>query len=198
MNRKIQQTIVEVWMMHRGGGGTHIFGWTGMCCPNGSLFYKKPLNISPVFTQKILKHGSTFLTEPQIMWFSGFFTLKIAEFLKNRPIFEGKSLKMGTLFAKIALKDGYGFWGSSSTPTVQLKSEYPPGMMHLWSMVLPLFRLGHGPSSFFDPLWITVINYLHHFVFKNYVNCPYSTYNNIITGGVAFTSYRSMHKLYFW
>ena len=39
------------------------------------------------------------------------------EFLKNRPVFEGKSLKTGTPFlAKITLKDGYGFWGLSGTP----------------------------------------------------------------------------------
>ena len=28
-----------------GGGGTHIFGRTGMCRPDESLFYKKSLNI---------------------------------------------------------------------------------------------------------------------------------------------------------
>ena len=47
-------------------GCTHIFGRTGMCRSNGSLFYKKSLNMGPVFYPKILKHGSTFLTEPQI------------------------------------------------------------------------------------------------------------------------------------
>ena len=39
--------------------------------------------------------------------------------LKNRPYFEGKSLKWVPFLAKITLKDGYGY--------VQLKSEYPPG-----------------------------------------------------------------------
>ena len=33
-------------------GGTHIFGRTRMCCPNGSLFYKKSLNMGPVFYPK--------------------------------------------------------------------------------------------------------------------------------------------------
>ena len=62
------------------GGGTHISGRTGMCHSNGSLFfYKKSLNMGPVFYQKILKHGSTFLTEPKIL---------IAKFLKNVPIFK--------------------------------------------------------------------------------------------------------------
>ena len=48
-----------------------------------------------IFYQKIFKHGSTFLTEPK---FSGFSMVKIAKFLKNGPIFQEKSLQMGTLF----------------------------------------------------------------------------------------------------
>ena len=63
-------------------GGTHIFGRTRMYRSNGSLFYKKSLTMGPVFfTPKILKHGSTFLTEPQItrnFW-------KIGLFLKKNP-----------------------------------------------------------------------------------------------------------------
>ena len=34
-----------------GGGGTHIFGRTGMCRSNGSLFYKKSLNMGPFFSE---------------------------------------------------------------------------------------------------------------------------------------------------
>ena len=30
-------------------GGNHILGRTGMCRSNGSLFYKKSLNMGPVF-----------------------------------------------------------------------------------------------------------------------------------------------------
>ena len=70
-----------------GGGGTHIFGLTGMCRSNGLLFYKKSLNMGPVFYQKILKHGSTFLTEPEFLGFRMAKTLKIAKFLKNGSIF---------------------------------------------------------------------------------------------------------------
>ena len=95
-----------------GGGGTHIIGRTGMCRSNGSLFYKKSLNMGPVFYPKILKHGSTFLTEPKFLGFRLAKTLKIAKFLKNgqaktlkiikflknEPIFQEKSLKMGTFF----------------------------------------------------------------------------------------------------
>ena len=43
------------WGPYPGGGigeGTHIFGRTGMCRPNGSLFYKKSLNMGPVFYPK--------------------------------------------------------------------------------------------------------------------------------------------------
>ena len=48
-------------------GGTHIFGWTGMCRPNGSLFYKKSLNMGPVFLpKKSLNMGQLFWPEPQI------------------------------------------------------------------------------------------------------------------------------------
>ena len=34
------------------GWGTHKFGRMGMCCSNGSLFYKKFLNMGPVFLPK--------------------------------------------------------------------------------------------------------------------------------------------------
>ena len=45
----------EQWRLKSGHfprGGTHIFGRTGMCRSNGSLFYKKSLNTGPVFYQK--------------------------------------------------------------------------------------------------------------------------------------------------
>ena len=83
-----------------GGGGTHIFGQTGMCRSNGALFYKKSLTMGPVFYQKILKHGSTFLTEPKFLGLRMAKTLKITNFLENRPIFQEKSLKMGTFFCQ--------------------------------------------------------------------------------------------------
>ena len=52
--------VSEKW---HGGGGTHIFGQTGMCRPNGSLFYKKSLNMGPVFYKKSLNMG-------QLIWLS--------------------------------------------------------------------------------------------------------------------------------
>ena len=50
-------------------GGPRILRQMGMYCSNGLLFYKKSLNVGPVFYKKILKHESNFLTEPK---FSGF------------------------------------------------------------------------------------------------------------------------------
>ena len=69
------------------------------------------------FYQNILNHGSTFLTEPK---FSGFRMAKIAKFLKNWPIFQEKSLKMGTLFCQ-------GFWGSSGISLSNSNLSTPPG-----------------------------------------------------------------------
>ena len=71
----------------QGPGGTHIFGRTGMCRSNGSLFHKKSLNMGPVFYQKILKHGSTFLTEPKFLGF-------------RKPRKSRNFWKMGLLFKK--------------------------------------------------------------------------------------------------
>ena len=83
-----------------GGGGTHIFDRTGMCRSNGSLFYKK--SMGPVFYQKILKHGSTFLTEPKFWGFLSSHGENPAnrEIFENGPSFQEKSLKMGTLFCQ--------------------------------------------------------------------------------------------------
>ena len=87
-------------IIHTRVGGTHIFVRMGMC----RLFTKKPQTWVPFFTKKILKHGSTFLTEPK---FSGFCMVKIKKFLKNGPIFQEKILKKWVPFsAKITLKDG--------------------------------------------------------------------------------------------
>ena len=60
---------VDVILGRNTRGGPHILGRTGMCRSNGSLFYKKSLNMGPVFYdfyQKILKHGSAVLTEPGV------------------------------------------------------------------------------------------------------------------------------------
>ena len=111
-------------------GGTHIFGRTGMCRPNGWLFYKKSLNMGPGFyPKKSLNMGQLFWLSPKICDFRGFRhakTLKIVEFWKNRPIFEGKSVKWVPFLAKITLKDGYGFWGSSGTLLSNSNLSTPP------------------------------------------------------------------------
>ena len=82
--------------------------------------------MGPVFYQKILKHGPTFLTEPK---FSGFCMAKppkITKFLKNGPIFQEKTLKMGTLFWQNHPQRGVGVLRLEQHTPVQLKSEYPP------------------------------------------------------------------------
>ena len=66
----------------------------------GCFFYKKSLNMGPVVYQKILKHGSSFLIKPKFLGFRMVKTPKIVKFLKNGPIFQEKSLKMGTLFCQ--------------------------------------------------------------------------------------------------
>ena len=70
--------------------------------------------MGPVFHQKILKHGSTFLTE---LKFSGFRMAKTLKVLKNGPSFQEKSFKMGTLFCQISpLKMGRGFEARAAHP----------------------------------------------------------------------------------
>ena len=64
--------------------GAHLLRQTGMCRSNESLFYKKSLNTGPVFYKK----------NP---WNMG---PKIAKFWENGPIFQEKSLTVGTLFCQ--------------------------------------------------------------------------------------------------
>ena len=69
------------------------------------------------FLQEILKHGSTFLTEPKFSGFRMAKTLKIVKFLKNGPIFQEKILKNGYPFLpKSPLKMGRGFEARAAHP----------------------------------------------------------------------------------
>ena len=91
-------------------GGTHIFGRTGMCCSNGSLFYKKSLNMGPVFYQKILKHSDW----AQIF---GLKPRKLRIFSKNWAYFSWKILKNGYPFLpKSPLKMGRVFEARAAHP----------------------------------------------------------------------------------
>ena len=54
--------------------------------------------MGPIFYQKILKHGSTFLTEPKFSGFRMAKTPENREIFENGSIFQEKTLKMGTLF----------------------------------------------------------------------------------------------------
>ena len=85
--------------------------------------------MGPVFYQKILKHGSTFLTEPKFSGFRMAKPWKIAKFLKNGPIFQDKSLKMGTLFCQnhAPLKMGKGFEAQAAHPCPTQIWVPPPG-----------------------------------------------------------------------
>ena len=163
----------------RGGGGTHIFGQTGMCRSNGSLFYKKSLNMGPVFYKKILKHGSTFLTEPK---FSGFRVAKtpyIAKYLKNWPIFLRKILKDGYPFLpKPPLKMGRGFEAREAHP-------YPT---QIWVPPWVFNRLTYNGQSTIDmgPLTVPLtadlprclplqrfVHHVHYTLSKNCNNCAF-------------------------
>ena len=89
----------------------------------GRFVTRNPYTWVPFFYQKILKHGSTFLTEPK---FLGFCMAKTAKFLKNGPIFQEKILKMGTLFCQNHPYRWVGVLRLTWHTPVQLKSEYPP------------------------------------------------------------------------
>ena len=77
--------------------------------------------MSPVFYQKILKHGSAFLSEPKFSVFRMAKTPKIAKFLKNAgekwDYFSRKILKNGYPFLlKSPLKMGRGFEARAAHP----------------------------------------------------------------------------------
>ena len=55
--------------------------------------------MGPIFYQKILKHGSTFLTEPKFSGFRKAYTQK-REIFEKWAYFSRKTLKMGTLFCQ--------------------------------------------------------------------------------------------------
>ena len=76
-----------------------------ICRSNGLLFNEKSLNMGPILYQTILKHGSNFLTELKFSGFGMAKTPKMAKFVKNWPIFQGKSIAMGTVSAEMTLKD---------------------------------------------------------------------------------------------
>ena len=69
-------------------GGTHILRQMGMCRSNGSFFYKKSLNMGPIFTKK--KKKKKLRRKPR----------KSKKIVKNGPISQDKSLTMGTLFCQ--------------------------------------------------------------------------------------------------
>ena len=119
------------------------------------------------FLQEILKHGSRFLPKKsinmgQLFWlspklrdFQGFRHAKnpkIAEFWKNRPIFEGKSLKNGYPFwPKSPLKMGMGFEARAAHPC-PTQIWVPPRALS-WQLL--------GVFRFFSTIKITLISQMH-------------------------------------
>ena len=102
------------------GGGTHIFGRTGMYRSNGSLFYKKSLNMGPVFYPK--KMSQLFWLSPN---FRVFTCRKSWNSWKMGLFFKKKNLKNGYPFLPISpLKMGRGFeaWAAHPCPTQILGS----------------------------------------------------------------------------
>ena len=70
--------------------GTHILKQTGVWCFNESLFYKKSLNMGPIFWLSPNFLGFRMVKAPKIA----------AKFVKNWPIFKEKSVTMATLFCQ--------------------------------------------------------------------------------------------------
>ena len=122
----------------------------------GHFFDKKSLNMGPVFYQKILKHGSTFLTEPKFLGFRMAKTPKIAKFLKNGPFFQEKNLKNGYPFLpKSPLKMGRGFEARAAHPCpTQIWVPPPPGFVWMLVMEVPLqclYILAFQQKKYFIP-----------------------------------------------
>ena len=112
-----------------GEGSTHIFGRTGMCRSNGLLFYKKSLTWVLFFTKKILKHGSTFLTErwAQIFGLSHGKNPENQEIFVKWAYFSRKNLKNGYPFlSKSPLKMGRGFGARAAHPCPTQIWDPPP------------------------------------------------------------------------
>ena len=110
----------DLLMIIPGGGGTHIFGQTGMCRSTGSLFYKKSLNMGPVFYQKSLNMGQFFWLCPNFWvfaWQKPQKSWNLWKILKNGYPFLPKSpLKMGR---------GFEAWVAHPCPT-QIWVSPPP------------------------------------------------------------------------
>ena len=143
------------------GGGTHIFGRMGMCRSNGLLFYKKSLNMGPIFYQKILKHGSTFLNEHKIWQFLGFLPCENPPKLRifwqigpKWPYFSRKIHKNGYPFwPKSPLKMGMGFeaWAAHPCPT---QIWVPPGARVSRRLTFSCKQLCRFPGCAGKKIWI--------------------------------------------
>ena len=148
--------------MSRGGGYSHIW-------PNGDVPPKGNTSL-----QEILKHGSHFLPKKslnmgQLFWLSpklrdfwGFRhvkTPKIVEFLKNRLIFEEKSLKMGTLFGQNHPYRWVWVLRLQRHTPVQLKPEYPPEVyVRQWNNHLKTIAIITSQTQNFLIFWLLILD----------------------------------------
>ena len=99
-------------------------------CLYWHFLYKNSLNMGPIFYQKILKHGSTFLTEPKFLGFRMAKTPKITIFFKW-AYFSRKILKNGYPFLpKSPLKMGRGFEARAAHPCPTQIWVPPRGSYH--------------------------------------------------------------------
>ena len=94
-----------------------------MCHSNGSVFHNKSLNMGLIFYKNIPKHGSVF---SKISKKFGCSKCEHPKIVKNRPIFQGKSLKMGTMLPKWPLNMGRGFKAQAADPCPN-QIWVPPG-----------------------------------------------------------------------
>ena len=71
--------------------GSRMLRLTGKCCPNGSLFHKKSLDMGPILVKKILKGGFCF-------------NKNCKKIVKSAGFSGRKTLRNGSQFAKISKK----------------------------------------------------------------------------------------------
>ena len=112
--------------------GVVLKGQMGMCCSNGSLFYKKSFNMGPVFYKKICKSGSSFLTEPKFSRFCMAKTQKNHKICEKLAYFSRKILNNGyPLLPKWPLKMGRGFEARAAHPCPQYPNQIwvPPRVL---------------------------------------------------------------------
>ena len=158
--------------------------------------------MGPVFYQKILKHGSTFLTEPKFLDFHMAKNPKIMKFLKKWPYFSRKILKNGYPFLpKSPFKMGRGFEAQaapgSSTPLSNSNLSTPSGIKGKGSIFVKLSVHKNGSNFQFATKVtpFTVLNMPFHLkmALPLWKNCSGTS-----TGGVCITNGKACCSRCMW